>query len=104
MVGSDRVGHLVDRNEAGSGPIVHDGRGPVGTSPVDLRPQPGARAAWSIPGVTGVELSDPMAQLMAEGLSNEFEAQIKRTPGVQHAGGSSLNALVEVRGFEPLTS
>jgi site-specific DNA recombinase len=55
-------------------------------------------------GVTGVELSDPMAQLMAEGLVDEIQAQIGRTPGMQHGGGSSLNALVEVRGFEPLTS
>ncbi len=55
-------------------------------------------------GVTGMELSDPMAQLMAEGLVDEIEAQIGRTPGMQHVRGSSLNALVEVRGFEPLTS
>jgi hypothetical protein len=47
-------------------------------------------------GVTGIELSEPMAQLMAEGLVDEIEAQIKRTLGIQLARGSSLNALVEV--------
>jgi site-specific DNA recombinase len=56
-----------------------------------------------IEGVTGLELSDPMAQLMAEDLVDQIEVQIAKTPGVQFAGGSRMIDLVEMMGLEPTT-
>ncbi len=54
-----------------------------------------------IEGVTGIELSDPMAQLMADDLVDQIEAQMANPAGVQHGGGSRMIDLVEAMGLEP---